>query len=101
MSAQLDFFDTPSPLPAGLKYQADLLSPAEQSGLIDRIQDLPFKNFEFKERSKGQFRAETLNAFNTPYFYSPTTNFSSGSFGQITSQANFARQLQLAIRVSF
>ncbi|MBS3650057.1 alpha-ketoglutarate-dependent dioxygenase AlkB [Pseudaminobacter sp. 19-2017] len=49
MSAQLDFFERPSPpIPAGLKYQPDLLSPAEQSGLIDRIQDLPFKNFEFK-----------------------------------------------------
>jgi hypothetical protein len=60
-----------------------------------------FKNFPFGERLKAQFRAEALNAFNTPYFYSPTTNISSGSFGQINSQANFARQLQLAIRISF
>ena len=34
-------------------------------------------------------------------FQSPATNLSSGSFGQITTQANFSRQLQLAIRVSF
>jgi len=60
-----------------------------------------FKNFALKERLKAQFRAEALNAFNTPYFYSPNTNISSGQFGQINSQANFARQLQLAIRVSF
>jgi len=60
-----------------------------------------FKNIALKERAKAQFRAEALNAFNTPYFYSPNTNISSGSFGQITGQANFARQLQLAIRVSF
>jgi len=60
-----------------------------------------FKNFVFKERLKAQFRAEALNAFNSPYFYSPNTNLSSGTFGQINSQANFARQLQLAIRVSF
>ena len=50
---------------------------------------------------KAQFRAEALNAFNSPYFYSPNTNFSSGTFGQITGQANFSRQLQLAIRLTF
>jgi hypothetical protein len=60
-----------------------------------------FKNFVLGERVKAQFRAEALNAFNTPYFYSPNTNLSSGSFGQINSQANFARQLQMAIRVTF
>jgi hypothetical protein len=60
-----------------------------------------FKNFDIKERVRAQFRAEALNAFNSPYFYSPNTNFSSGTFGQITGQANFARQLQLAIRLTF
>jgi hypothetical protein len=60
-----------------------------------------FKNFDFKENIRAQFRAEALNAFNSPYFYSPNTNFSSGSFGQITGQANFSRQLQLAIRLTF
>jgi hypothetical protein len=60
-----------------------------------------FKSFIFKERVKAQFRAEALNAFNSPYFYSPNTNYSSGQFGQITGQANFSRQLQLAIRVTY
>jgi hypothetical protein len=60
-----------------------------------------FKNFVFKERFKAQFRAEALNAFNTPYFYSPNPNISSGQFGQINGQANFSRQLQLAIRFTF
>ncbi len=60
-----------------------------------------FKNFFLSERFKGQFRAEALNATNTPLFYGPNTSFGSGSFGKITSQANFARQLQLALRFSF
>jgi hypothetical protein len=60
-----------------------------------------FKNFDFTEHTRAQFRAEALNAFNSPYFYSPNTNFSSGTFGQITGQANFSRQLQLAIRLTF
>ena len=60
-----------------------------------------FKNIPITERIRGQFRAEALNATNTPLFYGPNTSFGSGSFGKITSQANFARQLQLALRFSF
>jgi hypothetical protein len=60
-----------------------------------------FKNFVIKERLKAQFRAEGLNAFNTPQFSAPNTSFGSSSFGYITSQQNFPRQLQLALRFSF
>jgi trimeric autotransporter adhesin len=60
-----------------------------------------FKSVTFKERFKAQFRAEALNAFNSPQFYAPVTDVSRGNFGQITGQANFARQLQMAIRFTF
>ena len=60
-----------------------------------------FKNFTITERFRGQFRLEALNATNTPLFYGPNVSFGSGSFGKITSQANFSRQLQLALRFSF
>lgn len=60
-----------------------------------------FKNFTITERFKGQFRLEALNATNTPLFYGPNVSVGSGSFGKITSQANFSRQLQLAMRFSF
>jgi len=60
-----------------------------------------FKNFSLTEKVKAQFRAEALNATNTPLFYGPNVSFGSGSFGKITSQANFSRQLQLALRFSF
>ena len=60
-----------------------------------------FKNFEFKERFKAQFRCEALNAMNTPLFYGPSVSFGSSTFGKITTQANFSRQLQMAIRLSF
>ena len=60
-----------------------------------------FKSFDITEKVHGQFRAEALNAFNTPLFYGPNVSFGSGSFGQITSQANFSRQLQLALRFTF
>jgi hypothetical protein len=60
-----------------------------------------FKNFSIKEKVKAQFRTEALNAMNTPLFYGPSTSFGSSTFGKITSQANFSRQLQLALRFSF
>jgi len=60
-----------------------------------------FKNFLITERFKAQFRAEALNTFNSPLFHSPNTQFGTPTFGQISAQDNFARQLQLAIRITF
>lgn len=60
-----------------------------------------FKNIPIRERLKGQFRFEALNAFNTPQFANPSTSFGSGSFGKITAQTNLARELQMALRFSF
>jgi len=60
-----------------------------------------FKNFTIKEVLKAQFRCEALNAMNTPLFYGPNVTFGSSTFGKITTQANFSRQMQLALRFSF
>lgn len=60
-----------------------------------------FKNFGFGEKLKAQFRCEALNAMNTPLFYGPNVSYGSSTFGKITSQANFSRQLQLALRFAF
>ena len=51
------------------------------------------------EKLKAQFRLEAINAFNTPVFRAPNTTFGSSSFGKITSQANFARVVQLSVRL--
>ncbi len=60
-----------------------------------------FKNVPIKESMNLQFRAEMLNAFNTPMFNGPNATFGSGSFGQITSQSNTARQIQLSLRFTW
>jgi len=60
-----------------------------------------FKNFSIRETLKAQFRCEALNAMNTPLFYGPNVSYGSSNFGKITQQANFSRQLQLALRFSF
>lgn len=60
-----------------------------------------FKNFRLTEMFSMQFRAEALNAFNTPRFSSPNTSVTSSSFGTITSQANAPRQVQLGLKILF
>jgi trimeric autotransporter adhesin len=53
------------------------------------------------ERVNIQFRAEALNALNTPQFASPVSKFGSATFGQIQSQVNLPRYLQLGGRITF
>jgi hypothetical protein len=60
-----------------------------------------FKSVHMTERFKGQFRAEALNAFNTPMFAGPNTSLGASSFGKITSQVNFSRMIQLGLRLFF
>lgn len=60
-----------------------------------------FKNIPIRDRANVQFRAETFNTFNTPLFNGPNTSFGSSSFGQITSQANFPRYLQLGLHITY
>lgn len=57
-----------------------------------------FKDFNPLERLRIQFRAEFLNAFNTPRFGGPNTSVTSSSFGVITSQANAPRQTQFGLK---
>jgi TonB dependent receptor len=54
-----------------------------------------------KEQSSLQFRAEFFNAFNHPQFADPDNNFSSATFGIISSTSVNPRVGQLALKVSF
>jgi hypothetical protein len=60
-----------------------------------------FKSLRFTEKFRGQFRAEALNAFNTPMFAAPNVSYGSTAFGKITSQVNFSRMMQLGLRLFF
>ena len=59
------------------------------------------KTFSIYERFKGQFRAEAINAMNTPQFNGPNSNFGNANFGKITQQGNFPRYIQLGVRMTF
>jgi hypothetical protein len=60
-----------------------------------------FKDFKIKELLTAEFRAEALNATNTPLFANPNTQFGTSNFGRVTYQSNLARQLQLGVRFFF
>lgn len=65
-----------------------------------------FKSFAITERVTAQFRAEFINAFNTPQFFNgPETNPASANFGKmgdgVRSQTNLPRFVQLAIKINF
>jgi len=60
-----------------------------------------FKNFTVWERAKLQFRAEAFNITNNPLFGLPGMAIGSPTFGQITTQANSPRQIQMALRLDF
>jgi hypothetical protein len=60
-----------------------------------------FKTVRIYEAFQAQFRAEALNAMNTPLFRAPNTAFGNAAFGRITSQGNFPRMLQLGLRLFF
>ena len=53
------------------------------------------------EKSSLQFRAEFFNALNHPQFANPDANFTSPTFGVISSTAVNARVGQLALRLEF
>jgi hypothetical protein len=53
---------------------------------------------KFREGMRLEFRAEFFNAFNHPQFSRPDTALDSGSFGVISSTANSAREVQLALK---
>ncbi|MFT4112151.1 carboxypeptidase regulatory-like domain-containing protein [Silvibacterium sp.] len=60
-----------------------------------------FKEFHAYERLKVQFRAEAFNVLNQVQFSGPDTGVTDTTFGEITSQANTPREIQLALKLLF
>jgi len=63
-----------------------------------------FKEFslnKMREGSKLQFRAESFNALNHPQFGGIANTFGNGNFGDVASQVNQPRQIQLGLQLYF
>ncbi|HSY66471.1 MAG TPA: TonB-dependent receptor [Terriglobales bacterium] len=64
---------------------------------VSKLQRLPWH----QGKTALEVRAEFFNAFNHPQFANPDSNFSSPTFGVISSTSVSARVVQLALRLSF
>jgi hypothetical protein len=60
-----------------------------------------FKVFTLKEQLQMRFEAEFGNIFNRTDFCYPDTNFSAGSFGQISTQCNQPRSIQFGLKLTY
>jgi alkylated DNA repair dioxygenase AlkB len=47
-SDQLNLFDRAAELPAGFRYRADVVPPADERALVTALSALPFREFEFR-----------------------------------------------------
>ena len=101
-----------SPAPAYTYGNAPRSLPCRQPGYSNSNISI-YKDFTIKEGIKFQFRAEALNAFNTPEFAQPSTTLGASaatvnaqptitsSPGNITTTIGFARIIQMGGRLSF
>ena len=60
-----------------------------------------FKQFQFNERTRLQFRAEAFNLTNTPSFSAPGTNVDTASGGVVTSTISTPRNIQFGLKLYF
>ena len=59
------------------------------------------KEFALREHLKLQFRAESYSTTNRPYFSPPNSTVGSPFIGQIGSEADSPRDIQLALKLFF
>jgi hypothetical protein len=59
------------------------------------------KDFRFTETAKLQFRFSVFNLLNHPVFSGPATTFGTATFGVVSSQANYSRQLEIGVKILF
>jgi hypothetical protein len=88
-------FAKPGPLQWGSAARNDVVGPGRNNWNISM-----FKAFQFSERAKVEFRAESFNTFNHTQFTNPDTGVTDGNFGQI-SGVNQPRIFQFGAKLLF
>jgi hypothetical protein len=88
-------FQKPGPLQWGTAARNDVVAPGRNNWNVAM-----FKGFQFTERSRFEFRAETFNTFNHTQLGGPSTSVTAANFGQITSTFQ-PRTFQLGAKLLF
>jgi len=73
--------------------------PGTSNATMAIFKDVPLN--KIREGSKLQIRAEAFNALNHPQFGGVSTTFGTGSFGNVDSQVNSPRQVQMGLQLYF
>ena len=98
--SRLQWFSTssfvkPGPLQWGTAARDDVVGPGRNNWNVAM-----FKAFQFTERARFEFRAETFNTFNHTQFTNPSSSVTSANFGQITGAYN-PRTFQFGAKLLF
>lgn len=93
------FNTTPFRLRETLEFVGTSVLPDVRTHGFNNIDLSFFKDTAIYERLKLQFRAEAFNLANRVAFGSPNATVGSTSFGKITTQVNFSRQLQFSLKL--
>jgi hypothetical protein len=88
-------FQRPAPLQWGTAARNGMVGPGRNTWNMAM-----FKAFQFHERARFEFRAETFNTFNHTQFTNPSSGVTNTDFGQLTGTYN-PRTLQLGLKLLF
>jgi hypothetical protein len=75
----------------------DVRVPGTRTGALSLFKEISLNRM--REGARAEFRLESFNALNHPQFCGPNTTVNGGSFGEITSQCNSPREVQLALKL--
>jgi hypothetical protein len=73
--------------------------PGTKSAALSLFKEIPLN--VMREGSRLEFRMEAFNALNHPQFGNVATTFNAGGFGNVQSQVNTPREVQMAIKIYF
>jgi len=79
--------------------QPNLRVPGTNNATLALFKDIPLN--KMREGSRLQIRAEAFNALNHPVFGGIQTTFGNGNFGDVTSQVNTPRNIQMGLQLYF
>jgi hypothetical protein len=79
--------------------QPNLRVPGTNNATLALFKDISLS--KMREGARLQIRAEAFNALNHPVFGGIQTTFGNGNFGQVTSQVNTPRNIQMGLQLYF
>ena len=81
------------------RMQPNVRLPGTRNATLSMFKEFPLSRV--REGSRLEFRVESFNALNHPQLGNVATTFNTGSFGDVQSQVNRPREVQMALKLYF